>query len=114
MSFVFLSLALAATSSGTGAPACAGPEGWPTSMAFVYLKDAGLTSNDNIDFTKTKTTLLASESIGKDLYRQVHDVVFTEKSGRTIEVITRNTASSEECSMSGVDVFVISKHLGGP
>ena len=114
MGLVFLALVSATTAAGTGSPICAGPEGWPTAMAFVHLKNAGLTSNDKLDFTKTRTTLLASERIGKDLYRQVHDVVFTEKSGGTIEVITRNNASSEECSMSGVEVFVVSKHLGGP
>jgi hypothetical protein len=56
---------------------------------------------------------LASEKIGKDLYRQIHYVVFTEKSGRTIEVITSNDASNVECSMSAVKVFVVSKRLGG-
>jgi hypothetical protein len=34
-------------------------------------------------------------------------------SGDPVEVITVNDASHEECSMSGVDVFVISKELGG-
>lgn len=82
-------------------------------MAFVHLKNAGLTNNDKIDFTKTKTVRLASERIGKDLYRQIHHVVFTEKTGNTIEVITSNDASSQECSMSGVEVFVVSTRLGG-
>jgi len=82
-------------------------------MAFVRLKNAGLTDNDKIDFRKTKTVRLASERIGDDLYRQVHHVVFTEKSGGTIEVITASDASSEECSMSDVEVFVISRRLGG-
>jgi hypothetical protein len=93
-------------------PDCAGVERWPTKMASVHLKNAGITDNDRVDFTKTKTIRLASEKIGKDLYRQIHHVIFTEKSGNTIEVITINDASNEECSMSGVDVFVISKHLG--
>ncbi len=82
-------------------------------MAFVHLKNAGLTSNDKVDSTQTKASLLASEPIGKDLYRQINHVVFTEKSGRKIEVITRNNASNEECSVSGVEVFVVSKRLGG-
>jgi len=55
---------------------------------------------------------LASEQIGRNLYRQVHRAIFTEKSGKTIEIITVNSASSEECSMSDVDVFVVSQHLG--
>ena len=78
-------------------PDCAGVERWATSMAFVHLKNAGLTDNAKLDYSKTKTVRLASEKIGKDLYRQVHHVVFTEKTRRTIEVITANDASSEEC-----------------
>lgn len=81
-------------------------------MAFGYLKDAGLTDNHKLDFTKTKTVRLASEKIGKDLYHQIHYITFIEKSGNKIEVITINDASNEECSMSGVDVFVTSHHLG--
>jgi hypothetical protein len=108
-----VSLFIAATANAAS-PDCAGPENWPASMAFVHLKNAGITTNDRLDFTKTKITLLASELIGKDRYRQVHHVVFAERSGDTIEVITRSDASSEECSMGAVDVFVVSKHLGGP
>ncbi len=94
-------------------PDCAGVDRWATNMAFVHLKNAGLTDNTKLDFTKTKTDRLASEKIGIDLYRQIHHIVFTEKTGETIEVITANEASNEECSMSGVDVFVISRRLGG-
>jgi hypothetical protein len=82
-------------------------------MAFVHLKNAGITDNDKLDFTKTKVVRLASEKIGNDLYRQLHRVTFTEKSGRITEVITSNDASSQECSMSGVEVYVVSKRLGG-
>lgn len=81
-------------------------------MAFVHLKNAGITDNNKLDFTKTRTIRLASEKIGKDLYRQIHHITFIEASGNTIEVITSNKASHEECSMSGVDVYVISRHLG--
>src|SRR5262245_36860971 len=98
--------------SGPQAPNCAGVEQWPTSMAFAHLKNAGMTDNDRLDFAKTKTTRLASEPIKDGLFRQVHHVTFTEKSGNTIEVITVNDASNDECSMSGVDVYVISRHFG--
>ncbi len=81
-------------------------------MAFGYLKDAGITDNYKLDFSKTKTGRLASEKIGKDLYRQIHHITFIEKSGNTIEVITVNDASNEECSMSGIDVFVVNRHIG--
>lgn len=93
-------------------PDCAGVERWATQMAFVHLKNAGIINNDTIDLAKTKTERLASEKRGKDLYRQIHHIIFTEKSGNVIEVLTRNDASNVECSMSGVDVFVISRHLG--
>jgi hypothetical protein len=93
-------------------PDCTGVDGWATSMAFGHLKNAGITDNYKVDFTKTKCIRLASEKIGKDLYRQIHLIRFTEKSGKTIEVITINDASSVECSMSGVDVFVVTIHLG--
>jgi len=81
-------------------------------MAFATLKNAGLTDNDRLLFEKTSATRLASEPIKGGLFRQVHRVTFTERTGGTIEVITVNDASADECSMSGVDVYVISKHLG--
>lgn len=90
-------------------PDCSGR--WPTNMTFVHLKNAGLADNSNIDFSKTKTSRLASEKIGKDLWHQVYRVTFTKKSGETIEAIAVHDASLEECSMSGVEVFVVSSHL---
>ncbi|MBL1259768.1 MAG: hypothetical protein COB33_004445 [Thiotrichaceae bacterium] len=90
-------------------PECSGVERWATNMAFVKLKNAGITSNESLDFHKTKTTRLASENIGNNLYTQIHFIVFTEKSGKKIEVVTKNMASNEECSMSDVEVFVISR-----
>ncbi len=92
-------------------PDCSGVEMWPTNMTFVHLKNAGFTDNDRLDFTKTRTIRLASEKIGKDLYRQIHHITFSEKSGGMIETISVSNVSSEECSMSDVDVFVVGKHL---
>ena len=90
-------------------PDCSGS--WPTDMAFVLMKNAGITNNEKIDFSKTKTVRLASQRIGEDLYHQVYDVVLTEYSGRTIEAIAVHDASHEECSMTGVDLFVVSQRL---
>lgn len=86
-------------------------------MAFVTLKNQGITDNDKVDFSKTQAVKLASEKIGKDkdhhedLYRQVQSVKFTEKSGNVIEIITINDATQSECSMGSVEVYVISKHV---
>lgn len=108
-----LTLALSAPLARAAHPDCAGVDRWATTMAFVHIKNAGLTDNDKLDFSKTRTVRLASEQIGKNLYHQVHHVVFTEKTGNTIEAITSNDASREECSMSGVEVYVVSRRLGG-
>jgi hypothetical protein len=94
-----------------GHPDCSGTDRWPTSMAFGHLKNAGATNNEELDFSKTVTKRIASEKIGEDLYRQVHHITFTEKSGHTIQAITVNDASHEECSMSGVEVHIISKKV---
>jgi len=86
-------------------------EAWAMPMTFAQLKNAGITNNEKIDFPKTKTTRLASERMGKDLYRQVYYVRFTELSGKVIEAIAVHDASQEDCSESGVEVFVVSEHF---
>ncbi|MGA9632201.1 MAG: hypothetical protein WBQ63_12310 [Candidatus Acidiferrales bacterium] len=93
----------------------AGPDcsrGWPTDMAQALLQNAGITGGNKIDFSKSKTVRLVSQKIGKDLYRQVYDVTFTEYSGRKIEAIAIHDASNQECSMSDVQLFVVSQRLG--
>lgn len=90
-------------------PECAGPERWPAMSAFVQLKNAGITDNGKLSWGKTQVRRLASERLGEDLFKQVHHVTFTERSGNTFEVITVNDVSSEECSMSGVEVFMLAK-----
>jgi len=82
-------------------------------MAFVHLKNASVTDNQKIAFNKTQVKRLASEKLKQDLYHQIHLVTFHEKGGRTIQVITANDASSDECSAGPVDVYVVSSHLGG-
>jgi len=111
--FVMLVISISAIAQSqaemTHGPDCSG--GWPTNMAFVHLKNAGLADNDTVDFSKTKTVRLASEKIGKNLWHQVYHITFTKKSGDAIEAIAVHDASQEECSMTGVQVFVVSKHL---
>jgi hypothetical protein len=111
--FVMLLISISAIAQSqaekTHGPDCSG--GWPTNMAFVHLKNAGLADNYSVDFSKTKTVRLASEKVGKDLWHQVYHVTFTKKSGDAIDAIAVHDASQEECSMTGVEVFVVSKHL---
>src|SRR5690242_10530756 len=113
MSFYFVFLLATSSAFAEGRlEACATPERWAASMAHVHLKNANLLVNEEIDLTKTEVQLLASEKTKKNLYHQIQKVVFTKKNGDKISVITENDASKDECSMSGVKVFVISKMLG--
>ena len=92
-------------------PDCTSTDAWPTNMAFVHLKNAGLVNNDSIDFEKTVTKRIISGRLDNRLFRQAHVITFIEKSGLKIKVITVNDVSFEECSESPVDVFVIQKEL---
>lgn len=91
---------------------CAGPDHWAAVHAFLELRGAGIVTNSDLDFTKTKTELLSTEKIGKDLYRQVILVNLQSKSGKLIKAIAVSDASSEECSMGDVRVFLVSPELG--
>lgn len=107
---VCLALLLPAASPADS-PRCDSPQGWAASMTFVLLKNAGITDNSQLDFARTQVVLIASQKIGKDLYRQVHRVTYVRHDGTTIEAIAVNDASHVECSMSGVQVYVTSAHL---
>ncbi len=98
-----------APSDKSHGPDCSGS--WPTTMALVHMKNAGLLDGKDLDGSKTKTVRIASEKTGKDLWHQVYDVKFLKKSGEPLEAIAIHDASLEECSMSGVEVLVVSKHL---
>ena len=93
-------------------PNCTSPDAWPSGMAFTHLKNAGLIGDQTIDTSRTLVRLIASEKIGKDLFRQVHLVQFAVKTGEQLSAITVNEVSSQECSMSNVDVYLVSKQLG--
>jgi hypothetical protein len=109
---VSVALIALATSAQARDPDCTHPDAWPSGMAHTHLKNAGILDESLVDFTKTKVAKLASEKIGKDLYRQVHLVRFEKKSGEQISAITVNEVSHRECSMSGADVYLVSRRLG--
>jgi hypothetical protein len=102
----------ASASAAVKAPDCSGPNQWAANMAFVYMKNAGIVTNDQLDFKKTTSVKLSYEKIGKDLYRQVHLVTYERKDRRLVQAIVWNDASLEECSMGDTQVFVISQTLG--
>ncbi|WP_370577762.1 hypothetical protein ABX014_22705 [Snodgrassella alvi] len=88
------------------APDC---DSWPMNMSEVWLQNAGIVDIKNLDESKTKSTLLASEKKAKGLYTQIYHFIFYDKKGNIYEIITNSDASYEECSMSDVDVYLISK-----
>ncbi|MEX3812452.1 hypothetical protein AB3X96_19665 [Paraburkholderia sp. BR13439] len=71
----------------------------------------------SIDYTKTEAVQLASEKIGKyedgeQMWREVYHITFREKSGNKVKLIAVNEAAGEfECSIGGIDVFIVSGHL---
>jgi hypothetical protein len=93
-------------------PDCSSPTDWAAMIAFTKLRNAGLITATDPSTVKTTVVRLASERIGKDVYRQVHKITFRVGSGHDIEVITVNDAALEECSASGVEVLVVGRDLG--
>ncbi|PIT17206.1 hypothetical protein [Snodgrassella alvi] len=89
------------------APDC---HNWPMNMTKSWLKNANITDIYNLDESKTKITLLASEKKGKDLYTQIYHFIFYDKKGNTYEVVTKSDSSYEECSISDVNIYLISKN----
>jgi hypothetical protein len=83
---------------------------WPMNMTKSWLKNANITDIYNLDESRTKITLLASEKKGKDLYTQIYHFIFYDKKGNTYEVITKSDSSYEECSISDVNIYLISKN----
>ena len=99
--------------AGQGHPDCTGAERWPAVMTFVHLKNAGILTNSDVDLDRTVVTRLASEEVSPGLFQQVHDVTYFRIEGTSLRVIAENRVSHEECSMSGVRVYVVSEVLGG-
>ncbi len=106
-------LLLVAGLSSTGAahadPDCAGPDHWVANMVHAQLKNAGVVSNDQIDFPHVTSVMLVSQKIGPDLYKQAFLVTFPLKSGGEERAIAVSNASDEECSMSDIAVYRLAK-----
>ncbi|WP_143555244.1 hypothetical protein, partial [Snodgrassella alvi] len=84
-------------------------DSWPMQMSTTWLQKTGIVSIEDLDKSKIQSTLLASEKKAKGLYTQIYHFIFYDKKGNIYETITKNDASFEECSETGVDVYLISK-----
>ena len=76
-------------------PDCGGPNHLPAAMVFVAMKNAKIVTNDQIDFSRTRVTRLASEKIGPDLWRQVHLVQYFRRDGSALEAIAVSDSSQD-------------------
>ncbi len=94
-------------SSALADPDCTGANHWPANMTFARLKNAGVLTNEGVDFSRTKSIQIASQKIGSDLYRQVFEVTFFLRNGDFVQAIAISDASGEECSMSDVKVYKV-------
>lgn len=92
-------------------PDCAGPDQFPTASALVKLANAGLVDRAAINPSMTRVVRLTSARIADNRFRQIHEVTFVERSGRETRVLIDNVVSPDECSETGVQVFVISRVL---
>ena len=86
-------------------------DSWPMNISEGWLQNAGIVDVINLDESKTKITLLASEKKAKGLYTQIYHFIFYDSIGNSYEIITNNDASYKECSMSDVDIYLISKRV---
>lgn len=111
-SVFFLLFSLFSLSACAAHPQCDGVENWASSMAFVHLKNAGILTNEETDFSKTLVYRIASEDKGSSKYHQVHRVTFYKKDGTKVTTITENVASNMECSEGPVTVYIVSGILG--
>lgn len=90
-------------------PAC---EHWPKTMALMSMKNAGITDATQINEKETKVILLAYQALPRGIFKEIYDITyFSNDRKHVFEVITSSESSYEECSMSDVTTFFISKHL---
>jgi hypothetical protein len=109
--FLSITTSLAVVASDDPVAACTGPDRWATNIAHQVLQEQHIITKQipELDLSIERIT---SEKIDADLYRQVHFMTFTED-GDSHSVITVNDVSSEECSMSGVTVYLVDKRIDG-
>ena len=89
---------------------------YPMNVAQVWLKNSKIVDIKDLNLDKTMGEKLSSEKIKKNLWNNVFRFIFTDKSNNKYELITRNVTSYEECSISDVEIYMVSKgndkHVG--
>ncbi|CAM3967667.1 hypothetical protein [Vibrio aerogenes] len=82
---------------------------WPMEIAKSWLKDRKIIESENIlDASKTQFRKLASEDLKEGLYTDIYFFSFFDKHGKEYDLITQNISSDEECSISEVNIYMVS------
>lgn len=101
-----MAIAIAGFASAAAAdPDCSGPDRWAAGSTFTQLKNARVLTNDEVDLSRTISVQIASQKIGRNLYRQVFRITYFLKNGEDVLAIAVSNASKQECSMSDVEVY---------
>jgi len=75
------------------------------------MKNEGLLTNESVRWKQVQSRTIASQRIGKNLWRQIFRVTYPLTTGRKIEAIVVEEVSFDECSMSNPQIFLVSKAL---
>jgi hypothetical protein len=102
---------IAAASVPKNGPDCSGPEHYPASVAFGAMKNERLLTNYNVLWKQVRSRTIASQQIGKNLWRQVFKVTYPLTTGRSVQAVVVEEVSTDECSMSEPQIYLISKAL---
>ncbi|MDW6002753.1 hypothetical protein [Vibrio mangrovi] len=81
---------------------------WPMNMAKIWLQDKKIVNEDELNEDRTQFKLLASETMKNAQYTDVYLFSFFDKTGKEYDVITQNISSDEECSISDVNIYMVS------
>ena len=74
-----------------------------------WLQSSNIVEIENLNQSKLRITLLASEQKSKGLYTQIYHFVLYDNQNKSYEVITKNEDSDKECSIGNVDSYLVAK-----
>lgn len=83
---------------------------WPMNMGKTWLQDNHIVNENQLLSQKTQFRLLSSEEKTKGQYTDVYFFSFFDKKGKQYNLITQSISSDEECSMSEVNFYLVSKY----
>ena len=75
------------------------------------MKNEGLLTSYNVLWKQVRGRTIASQRIGKNLWRKVFRVTYPLTTGTKVEAIVVEDVSTDECSVSEPQIFLISKAL---